>query len=224
MRWLFLFVLVLNIAYVGWELGQQKKVSNVPKVDRKAPRIVLLSEIGKDVVASSANKDESVSNKGEQERDIVKGNCFTLGPFRDLEKLRAVTRGIKKYVVAASYRSHQESEQTMFWVYLKPAENYSKAKILADRLKQAKVKDYFIVKSDPNANAVSLGHFREKKRAYAHSEHIANLGFKPKVEPIFKDYMIYWLDYDVAEGKNIPKSIFDKHLSGKINRLVRACS
>ena len=122
MRWLFLFVLVLNFSYVGWELSQPEEVLNVTKIDGNAPKIVLLSEIGKESVAVSAGKSESVSGQRE-EVVAVKGNCYTLGPFNELDKLRAVTRGIKKYVVAASYRSHQEKEPAMFWVYLDPAKD-----------------------------------------------------------------------------------------------------
>ena len=52
---------------------------------------------------------------------------------------------------------------------------------------------------------------------------MAKLGFKPEVEALFKDYTIYWLDYEVALGEIIPETTFDKYLSGKINRLVRDC-
>jgi hypothetical protein len=223
MRWLFLFVLVLNLSYVGWELSQPEEVLNVIKADENVPKIVLLSEIGKESVAVSVGKSEPVSGQRE-EVVAVKGSCYTLGPFNELNKLREVTRGIKKYVVAASYRSHQEKEPAMFWVYLEPAKDYSKAKVLADRLKRAKVKDYFIIKSEPKINGVSLGSFREKDRAYDHAKRITDLGFKPEVEVSFKDYTIYWLDYDVAAGKNIPEGIFDRYLSSKINHLVRDCS
>ena len=226
MRLLFLFVLVLNFAYVAWELSQPEKALDEPMADRNAPRIVLLSEIGQDSVAEVVDESEPVSESDQAIKDsaAVKRSCFTLGPFRDLEKLRALTRGIKEYVVDASFRSHDEKEQAMFWVYLKPAENYEKAKVLADRLKSKKVKDYFIVKSGPKLNAISLGHFREKNRAYDHAANMGKLDFSPEVEALFKDYTIYWLDYEVALGEIIPEAIFDKHLTGKINRLVRDCS
>ncbi|MCK4704449.1 MAG: hypothetical protein KAT90_03120, partial [Gammaproteobacteria bacterium] len=124
MRWLFLFVLVLNLAYAAWELSQLEKTVGVSLQDRNVPNIVLLSEIGQDSVAEVIDERESVSESEQavkEESVAVKRNCFTLGPFRDLDKLRTVTRGIKEYVVDASYRIHQEKEQATFWVYLKPA-------------------------------------------------------------------------------------------------------
>ena len=224
MRWLFLFVLLLNVAYVAWEFNQPEKMMAVPVVDQNVPKIVLLREIGQDSAAFSANSGKSAPVPLGQPKDVIGGGCYTLGPFRDMEKLRAVTRGIKKYVADASYRSHEEREQAMFWVYLEPAGGYSQAKALAAKLKSKKVKDYFIVSSEEKLNGISLGHFREKNRAYAHAKHITSLGFKPEVEALFKEYTIFWLDYEVISGESIPESILDKHLTGKINRLVRACS
>ena len=224
MRWLFLFVLVLNFAYVGWEMSQPEEVVDTPIVDSKVPRIILLSELGQESVASPVNKSAAISSDHDDKEDVaVTGGCYTLGPFRDLGKLRAVTRGIKSYVVEASYRSHEEKEHAMFWVFLKPVADYSHAKILADSLKKKKVSDYFIIKSGLKKNGISLGHFRDKDRAYNHSAHIKTLGFESDVEAIFKDYTIYWLDYEVDQGKNIPESLFEKHLTGKINRLLREC-
>ena len=223
MRWLFLFVLVLNFAYVGWELSQPEEVE-VSIVKNDVPGIILLSELGQESVAVPVSEQETVVGEDSKEVTKVSGGCYTLGPFRDLEKLRSITRAIKTYVVDASYRSHQEKEQAMFWVYLKSVATYSEARALGKRLKAAKVKDYFIIKSGEKKNGVSLGHFREKDRAYNHQAHIKNLGFKAEVEAIFKDYTIYWLDYEVVAGKNIPKNVFDKHLTGKINRLLRDCS
>jgi hypothetical protein len=220
MRWLFLFVLLLNLAYVGWEMGQPEEKFNVPVVDRKVPKIILLSEIGKEVIDKGLH---ALDDEGKT-KVAVSGGCYTLGPFRDLDKLRAVTRGISKYITDdASFRSHEEKEQSMFWVYLEPAGDYNKAKELAAKLKKKKVKDYFIIKSGPKNNGVSLGHYRDKNRAYAHAKHITELGFEPQVEAIFKTYTIYWLDYEVTSGGTIPESVLNKHLNTRINRLVRDC-
>ncbi len=224
MRWLFLFVLMLNFAYVGWELSRPEPVPAEPVVDRHVPGIVLLSEIGQESVAVAKVAAERTPDEAEKKPAAQEAECFTLGPFRDLEKLRAVTRGIKKYVVAASFRSHEEREQERFWVYLPPASSFSEAKELVGNLKKMKVSDYFIVKSGPQINAISLGYFTEKKRAYAHAERMTKLGLKPEVEALFKNYTIYWLDYEIAAATSIPDSVLGKHITGKINHLIRDCS
>jgi hypothetical protein len=51
MRWLFLFVLMLNFAYVAWELNRPEDVLDKPIAGKDVPRIVLLSEIGQESAA-----------------------------------------------------------------------------------------------------------------------------------------------------------------------------
>lgn len=224
MRWLFLFVLVLNLAYVAWEMSQPEKILAVTNVHRNVPKIILLGEIGQSVAVAKTDKNDSVIALKGREKQVVTGGCYTLGPFRHLDKLRAVTRGIRKYVVDASFRSRTEKEQAMFWVYLEPLESFTKAKALAARLKKSKIEDYFVVGSGPKENGISLGHFREKNRAYDHADHLTSLGYKPNIEALFKEYTIYWLDYRVKSGEVIPDKVFDRRLTRQINHLVRACS
>jgi len=150
--------------------------------------------------------------------------CYTLGPFRELTQLSAFTRGIKNYVQEASFRSREEREQSMFWVYLKPAANKKAADQLRRELTANKIKDHYVISSGPNNNGVSLGHFRQKDGAYSHSAAIKKLGFEPVVEPVFKSYTIYWLDYRVQPGKGIPQQLFDKHLARSVSRIDRPCT
>lgn len=224
MRWLFLFVLVLNLVYVAWEMSQTEKTLAVSNINRDVPKIILLGEIGQSAVVAKTDKSDLAAAQNGNNKPVVTGGCYTLGPFRNLDKLRAVTRGIRRYVVDASFRSRTEREQAMFWVYLEQQESFTKAKALAARLKQSKIEDYFVVGSGPKENGISLGHFREKNRAYDHADHLKSLGYKPIIEALFKEYTIYWLDYQVKSSKVIPDSVFDKHLTSQINHLVRACS
>jgi len=52
-------------------------------------------------------------------------------------------------------------------------------------------------------------------------------GFDVTVEPIFKSYTVYWLDYQLTDGVTIPEATFDKYIKtdekGKISRLSRNC-
>ena len=112
----------------------------------------------------------------------------------------------------------------MFWVYLEPEATFEKAKAIGASLKSKKVKDFYVISSGPKEKGISLGHFKDKDRAYSHAESIKKLGFKPMVDPVFRTYTIYWLDYHVPAGKVIPEKIYRKHLAPKINRLNRSCS
>ena len=150
--------------------------------------------------------------------------CYTLGPFREMNTLRLVTREIKDYVVEASFRSKEEQEQTMFRVYVRPVGSKQEAKAMIKELVSKNIRDYFIITDGPNKNGISLGFFSEKSRAYRHADHVRSLGFDATAEPVFRSYIIYWLDYRIKAGNEIPQQIFDVHLENSAQRLSRACN
>ncbi len=280
MRWLFLFLLALNIGYVAWEFRQQQPEPDTGyTVPDGVKHIVLLSELnpgeadmpqpdrapaaaatdeaasapaavetaaksaikpaekaaGKPAplvevvvvekkVAATGNKLAAPAPVPEKARSRPLGDqCFTLGPFSGMSTLRLVTREIKDYVVEASFRSAEEQEQSKFRVYLKPAANKQEARALTKQLASKNIKDYFIINSGPNKNAISLGYFSEKSRAYKHADRIKKLGFDAVAEPVFRTYTIYWLDYRIKSGKDIPQRVFDDVLEDSAQRLSRSC-
>jgi hypothetical protein len=150
--------------------------------------------------------------------------CYTLGPFSEMQTLRLVTREIKDYVVEASFRSREEQEQTMFRVFLKPVGSKQQARDLIKELVSNDIRDYFIITDGANKNGISLGYFSNKGRAYGHADRVRKLGFDVIVEPVFRTYTIYWLDYRIKSGNEIPQQIFDDHLENSAQRLRRTCS
>ena len=274
MRWLFLFLLLLNLGYVAWELRFQKPEPDTShRIPDGVERIVLLSELS----AGETAQPESVVTPEEKEPDEVASapdiaeaeeqsavevaekaadkpaalvevtvaeeklatapapapekprpqptgdQCFTVGPFSEMGTLRVVTREIKDYVVEASFRSAEQQEQSKFRVYLKPTATKQEAKAVTKLLASKNIKDYFIINSGPNKNAISLGYFSGKSRAYKHAARIKKLGFDAIAEPVFRTYTIYWLDYRIKEGREIPQHIFDDLLEDSARRLSRSC-
>ena len=294
MRWLFLFVLSLNLAYIAWEMSKSPVDGYVDVAPLKNVQpIVLLSELrqqqadaarsvpvegseaaaGKTESAGTETREQADSKKtGETEAAQVEkipqvkpkpvtvtsqdkpvkqveqiaaitqkpepvrvapvvspptSSCYTLGPFRDLDRLRAFTREIKSYVVEADFRGREEKEPTLYWVFIKPEINRKKAIETGNRLKAKKIKDFYIIRDGEKENGLSLGHFRNKDGAYGLAKKVQKLGFDVAVEPVFKSYTIYWLDYQLASDAVIPESIFDKYTKtaqkDKISRLSRDC-
>jgi len=272
MRWLFLFLLVVNVSYVAWEYSRSVAgvAANAP-VKLNVPTIALLnegkaeqlqekpasikisekpqpektetvSEIAVDIAQAEPGPskkklpdkpadrltdrptDRPKHNKKPEKTVITGDACYTLGPFRNLNQLSAFTRGIKDYVIDASFRSREENEQSMFWVYLEPEASKKAADKLRQKLTAKQIKDHYIINKGPKNNGISLGHFKEKNRAYSHAATIKKLGFVPVVEPVFKSYTIYWLDYRVQANKEIPPRVFNKHLTQSVSRIDRPCS
>jgi hypothetical protein len=299
MRWLFLFVLSLNLAYVAWELSLSSAttLSTVQPI-KGVPAIVLLAELpqpgksspehqgisiaadeespresvaavlspGISSAKSSADDKSKITAGSEPDAEIIKtpvktetikpdltastvldqsgadrpktdqsqaaliaaGGCYTLGPFRDLDELRILTRELKAYVVSADFRGREEKEQSLYWVNIKPAANREAALATGERLKQKKIRDYYVIREGENINGISLGYYRNKEGAEGLTRKVKKLGFDVVLEPVFKTYTVYWLDYQLAPGAKVPESIFNKYIDAakkdKITRVLRECS
>jgi len=281
MRWFFLLLVVVNVAYVAWELNREQAVhADKAHLPVGVQRIVLLRELEsgtsakQDVAQLSAKAavKQSTTTPAEEvpvtsrspasDQDLagatLPGNavavevnvvmaekqlaapeekvavkavakpagdlCYTLGPFSEMNTLRLVTREIKDYVVEASFRSKEEQEQTMFRVYVRPVGNKQEAKALIKELVSKNIRDYFIITDGPNKNGISLGFFSNKGRAYRHADRVRKLGFDATAEPVFRSYTIYWLDYRIKAGHEIPQQIVDDHLENSAQRLSRDCA
>lgn len=291
MRWLFLLLLVINIAYVAWELEREHVRETVPHMlPRGVERIALLGEtksdardgddtarpavtgsttaaVGQESIAESPDQaatslqqteagkadiraieaaspetvavveeqaaetrdempvetpaEKTAQESGHQPPDDL---CYTLGPFREMKTLRTVTREIRDYVVEVSFRSREEQEQTMFRVLLTPVGSKREARALIKELDSKNIRDHFIITEGSSKNAISLGYFSKKARAYRHAERVRKLGFDVVAEPVFSNYTIYWLDYRIKAGNEIPQRIIDDHLENSAQKLGRACS
>lgn len=149
--------------------------------------------------------------------------CYTLGPFSEMKTLRLVTRQIKDYVVEASFRSKEEQEQTRFRVLIGPVGSKQEAKALIKKLNSKNIRDHFIITEGPKRNAISLGYFSSKGRAYRYADRVRKLGFDATAEPVFRSYTIYWLDYRIKAGSEVPQQLFNDHLENSAQRLSRAC-
>jgi len=285
MRWLFLIVLSLNLAYIAWQTlkPDEDLYAYVAPLKNVQP-IVLLRELPPQqaqVIDSASQQQETVEkvNAGslavaknktiEPEkvepvsevvaeeiaaeikpvvaditeklaldavkagsiassvRPIAESMCYTLGPFRNLDELRGFTREIKSHVVEADFRGKEEKEQSLFWVYVQPETSKRKAIATGKRLKEKKIKDFYLIREGEKIHGISLGHFRNKSGAYGLAKKVQKLGFDVQVEPVFKTYTVYWLDYQLASGASIPQSVFDNQIKvgqkDKVSLLSRDC-
>lgn len=283
MRRLFLFVLLLNIAYITWQLVQAPDEGRVKKASNsRIPPLVLISELDQaeleqtmeqpeelvavkavDEIAAvekdkSSEKSAAAKKTGAkkpekkktaavkkskqtkladtattdkrqkatlevQKSKLVADACYTLGPFRKIDKLRVFTRLIKDYVVDVSFRSREEHDVNLYWVYLAPENDAKATHKLSKRLISKKIRDFYIITNGQKRNGISLGHFKDKKLSSNHAKRLKKLGFNPIIEPIYRTYLIYWLDYRIKQGLQIPDKVFDRHLSTGMNKLNRQC-
>ena len=168
----------------GGKAGADSAEKVLAENDQLAKQLDTKEVVAAKVVAIAQEKpvaQEMLPVEGSKKTDVIdvvqtdpdqKGaaqaaSCYTLGPFRDLDNLRGLTREIKSYVVKADFRGREEKEQTLYWVYIKPEKTRSKAIETGKRLKAKKIKDFYVIRKGEKENGLSLGHFRNKDGAYS---------------------------------------------------------
>lgn len=236
MRWLFLFVLLLNVFYVIWQLSipEEGLYSDVAALNSIEP-ILLVRELKQGgIVIENQDSVTNVAVLGIDEERVVSspvaveqdGRCFTLGPFYKKQNLQSLKKEIASYVKKSAIKSRDEKEYTVHWVYIQPEKNRKKIIALGKKLKVNKIKDFYFIREGEKNNGISLGHFRDKKRAFSLVSKVKKLGFDVRVEPLFKSFEVFWLDYQLV-SEQFPKLLLEKYLlledSEKINSLIREC-
>ena len=203
MRWLFLFILFLNLAYIGWQVSRSPEDSYVGIKSLQGKPIVLLSEakslvteeetaaikkisdldkpvplvveasdkkLQKNTQAVASERTPKpepleVSKKVVEEVKVSSvspvlsesplAQCFEIGPFRALDTLSGLTQEIKPYVTTTSFHSREANGPTVYWVYIKPEKNRSKAIEVGKRLKAKKIKDFYVIRNGEKVNGLS---------------------------------------------------------------------
>ena len=227
-------VLVKDVVVASAEVPNAEKKLALD-VDKKKSENVVVDKAIKGKVAKSkvikdkTTKDEAVKDKVAKDKKMASssGQCFTVGPFRDLKKLRGLTRAIKSYVVEADFRGKEETLPPLYWVYTAAEKTKKLTLKTAARLRAKNVNDFYIINSDRKVNSISLGRFRSKKGVQKFVKKLEKWGFDVIVEVVRKDVTIYWLDYQLAAGSKIPKSVFRKFKPSKkqaASHLSRQCN
>lgn len=198
--------------------------------DQTSETVSVKGNKSEQVLSEKLKHDQQVRVPG-SDKDIIstepeQATCYTVGPFQSMEKLRGFVKDIKSYVAQAGFRNMEEKMLTVYWVYLKPVKSRKQARSLGKELKAKKIKDFYIIRTGEKNNGISLGHFKSKQRATKLYSKVKKLGFDVIIEPVFKAFTVYWLDYKVVGNKDIPESVFDRYTqsSEKLGRVVRDCA
>lgn len=212
MRITFFLLLFANLALLLWQTqiagsGQSEALPAVPADQR----LVLLSEYAAQAPALVESGQRPANALPEIPDIQIIGNsdknrptepaetealCYTLGPFKDLDRARAVSVRLDDLGADVQQRSKVEQEQYGYRVYLPPYATREEAVADARKLAEYGVRDYFIITDDQDKkNGISLGLFRKKSGAIRRMAQVRRFDFKPQMEIRYRDTTIYWLDY-----------------------------
>ena len=228
MRYLFLFLVLLNLAYWAWQHSVAQPEPLPPaRVLADVPPLLLLSErdTGVTPAAEAMPTADEPASEAVAETEPPLRRCFTLGPLRSSESAESLADAIEGAGFAVSLREREEEEIAGYWVYLAPYESRKAALAVARELAKKGIKDYYVVPNGDYENAVSLGLFSEPQRADRRTRRIADLGYEALTSVRYRTRTLYWLDYD-EEGEAVLAAQIWEHATTdaeSIQRIARDC-
>jgi len=231
MRFLLIFLILLNGLYAGWQyLDPVKSTSQIPPLPANLQTLELLDE-QRTVEGAPAESVDSPPGDEEQAKGADESarlaqnesGCYTLGPFKDKNILQQVKESLAEHASQIAERKLKQSEKHRYWVYIPALPGRKQARAMAKQLREHKIKDFYIVLSGENKNSISLGHFREPGHANRRLETMDKLGLKAEIKVIYRDYDIYWLDYRLDEKAVQDGFSTDEYLGEGVSRLARGC-
>lgn len=216
MRALFIFLLVLNICYLIWGVAfSEKEEQSTPEGPIQILNMLtLLSEKPDEVVSRNYEKlsSDEQPTKTVSKKDSKKNNsriCFSIGPILEEQQVEELEAKLEDAEIDAKRKTVVGKEAKSFWVYIPAAETMEDAKLMAEELKHAKVKDYFIIRTGKNAKAISLGLYNGYRRAKLRQKNLAGMGFVAKVKTRYKEVTHYWIDIQEKESKPLNDEVWN---------------
>ena len=204
MRWIFISLVVINLAYLGYQFSLPPVVEQSDSVVvavNDAKPIRLLSEI-----------------RGKQElprqKTVKQPLCWAVGPY--LVGLDA--KNMQSRMLALDIPAYQDKRsvvvKTESWVYLPPLANKKMALRKLKELQKRKI-DSFVITEGELANGISLGLFSQQESVDRLIEKLAKKNIAPKVKPLERRRDHIWLMAPVSKRAPIDEKTRQSLLEGK---------
>ena len=199
MRLIFLSLLVLNLAYMGWGLWQQKMQKGIESKQSLPPlkgeKLVLLSE--SDELGSSL-----VERLPERVKPKSLESCAKVGPFRDRAEGQSFIDLLEGEGLKSSIGRVELARETQFWVVLPPANNRNEA-MKSLRVLQSNKVDSYLISSGEMRNAISIGLFNQEQAAKTMQGKVKEAGFDAEIRAKDSVDNEYWVQ--IFPGQTLEK-------------------
>ncbi len=211
MRFIFITLLLANIAFVAWHVLNDDAVSGAPAAvthKQSGFKLVLLEELsakqaGDLGVERKLLGMQSLTPSGGQ--SATSNKCVILGPFANKQAARKVVDELLRLSVSSSVESMAFPAGVGHWVYLPPTKTRREALKMLSVLQERKIDSYVVPKGD-NKNAISLGMFTKESLADGQLNRIKALGFDAKLKVVERTYNELWVMLNHQEDDKITSS------------------
>lgn len=194
MRYLFILLLLANIAFFVWSQRLSPPPKNTFKaVDDGVPQLELIAEVEPSKVIDT-NTEPSFNPSSD-----VQQMCYSAGPFEEEANANAAQETLDAVVLKTNIRKITTTQEAGYWVYLPALASRSEALKKGRELAASFVKDYYVVTSGDNENSISLGLYREPYNADNRIAELSKKGFDVSKEVRIESWPEFWLDFSITE-------------------------
>jgi hypothetical protein len=232
MKWFFIFLLLFNVIYLGWEMDREARLKFTNAASRleipvTAKRLLRVSEMPSPPAARSTEDTVEVTGSIQQDEesgqfvapeelvmdmpdmrlavpaDKAAESCFTFGPLAEMRQVQGLVDWFNSRAAWTQTRHSDKKGRQLFWIYLAPTESRESAMALLENLKDRGIRDYRLINRGSLENAVSLGLFSSQSAVNKRLSELKQKGYKPVVVPYTNADQIYWLDVKVTPDTGI---------------------
>lgn len=184
MRWMFLWLIVLNLFYYVWHQQQAPlratEVAPLKMAQDSKRDIHLLSE-------SSAPQRREVA-----EVSAVEAVCLFLGSFEQKADASAVEQRLLSLDIQSRVQSMDAAAGVDYWVYLPPLASRQASLRQLRELQARKIDSYIITQGDL-ANGISLGIFPRNDSAQSVMQRLRDAGYEPSLRELTRAHRSFWV-------------------------------
>ncbi|MGR9115205.1 MAG: hypothetical protein ACU85E_05520 [Gammaproteobacteria bacterium] len=125
--------------------------------------------------------------------------CYEAGPFANIELLKQwrSRSGIDSTLVTSLQR--EEQEVTGYLVYYPAPATFEQAKANAEMLKKKGITDLWLFRKGESKGEISLGLFRNKRRAEVLEQQLMAKGLEVMIRPRYKEATRFYAQVSIAE-------------------------
>jgi hypothetical protein len=173
---------------------------------QQAPRLRLASE-----AAGTAGRARAASG------------CMSLGPFHDLTEAARASTSLRASGLVPRQRAAEGPVWDGYWVSLVGTGAPEEAQKIIERLRRFGIADAYVVPEAGADGTISLGLYSDRARALRRVDDVRALGYAPLVQERTRTGTVYWIDVELAPGRQLDPATFQGD-AGRIVRLeVRPC-
>ncbi len=184
MRWMFLWLVVLNLFYYVWHQQQAPlrvtEIAPLNMIQDSKRDIRLLSE-------SSAPPRREVAAAVAAE-----AVCLFLGSFEVKADASALEQRLLSLDIQSRVQSMDAAAGVDYWVYLPPLASRQASLRQLRELQARKIDSYIITQGDL-ANGISLGIFPRSDSAQSVMQRLRDAGYEPSLRELTRAHRSFWV-------------------------------